>query len=363
MFFQLEDICRQHCDEDIRHALNNLPKDLAETLRRALRRIETQKHGTAARKVFSWVAASKRPMLLPELREAIAIKIGQQHSDPTKLYNDMDNIASWCENLVHVEEESQAVQFVHSAVRVFLVEQLAAHDLTKFQINLDDTEHRLGELCVTYLGFNDFKTTLAVREKPLVIQPSRVIRAVAKPGSKRAALLSQMIRPGSHNMSSSPILQRPAAMTHGDAHPFLDYASENWIFHTRTFRKSASRTWPIWFIMVTGAYETARVPWSGTYPDVSVWAWTFSNRHYSMIYLLTINSEIPGARPLVRNEIQRAQWSEDDLKNVIREADRLGDWELKEMLRDVQDHPLVLYRMDLRVMMSARDDCKSTRSG
>lgn len=70
-----------------------------------------------------------------------------------------------------------------------------------------------------------------------------------------------------------------------------------------------------------------------------------------------------GARPLVRNGIQKAQWSDDDLMNVIREADRLGVWELKEMLRDVQDHPLVLYSMDLHVMMSARDDCKSTRSG
>lgn len=234
-------------------------------------------------------------MLPPELREAIAIEIGQQHSDPTKLCNDMVNITSSCENLVHVEEESQAVQFVHSAVRVFLVEQLAAPDLTKFQINLDDTEHRLGELCVTCLGFNDFKTTLAVQEKPLVIQPSQVIRAFAKPGLKRAALLSQMIRPGSHNMSSSPIFQRPAGMNHGDAHPFLDYGSENWIFHTRTFRKSASGTWPIWYIMVTGAYENARFPWSGTYPDVSVWTWTFSHRHYSMIHLLTIDSEIPGA--------------------------------------------------------------------
>lgn len=57
-----------HGDEDIRHALDDLPKGLAETFQRALRRIEDGHHGPAARKIFPWVAASKRPLSLGELR-------------------------------------------------------------------------------------------------------------------------------------------------------------------------------------------------------------------------------------------------------------------------------------------------------
>jgi len=55
---QIEDILRQHYDEDIKHTLENLPEDLTETFQRALRRIERAKNGQAARKVFPWIAGA-----------------------------------------------------------------------------------------------------------------------------------------------------------------------------------------------------------------------------------------------------------------------------------------------------------------
>lgn len=129
MVFQLQDICSQHSDKDIRQTLNSLPKDLAETFQRILCRIESRKHDAAAQNVFAWVAASKRPLSLEELREALAIYIGQQYTERDRFYNDMENIASWCGNLVQIDEESKLVQFVHSAVKAFLSEESSVHNL------------------------------------------------------------------------------------------------------------------------------------------------------------------------------------------------------------------------------------------
>ncbi|KAK7928425.1 Vegetative incompatibility protein HET-E-1 [Apiospora marii] len=317
--FQLKDVCRQHCDEDIRHILSNLPRDLAETFQRALRRIERQKHGAAARKVFPWVAASKRPLSLGELREAIAIEIGQQYNEPTRLYNDMEDIASWCENLIQLDEESQIVQFAHSAVRTFLLEKPSAHDQAGFHLLLGDVDHRIGEICVTYLNFNDFKTTLAVRSKPLVVDPSKVTRELFEPGSKRAALVSRIVsRPkaGAHDMQSTTAFSlqdsrsRTTALEAG--HPFLNYASVNWILHTTSFRETTSKTWRLWEIMVTNGHGIAQTPWEGDFYDKAVWNWAIQARHYAMVHLLVTHNE----SSTFRSDILQDAAKEDDAQLI-----------------------------------------------
>ena len=60
--FQIEDLCRQKSDAEIRHSLKTLPKDLPETYQRALSRIVKEGNGKLANKIFRWVAAAKRPL-------------------------------------------------------------------------------------------------------------------------------------------------------------------------------------------------------------------------------------------------------------------------------------------------------------
>ncbi|ETS82029.1 hypothetical protein PFICI_07031 [Pestalotiopsis fici W106-1] len=306
-YFQLETVCSQHCDEDIRQVLCDLPEGLAETFRRALGRIENGHHGKAARKVFPWIAGSKRPLSLLELREAIAIDIGQQYSRPDRLYNDMDSIVSWCQNLIQVDEESHIVQFAHSAIKQFLMGTSTTSTLEDYHLKVEEVDHRLGEICVTYLNFNDFKTTLAVRPKPLVLDPVQIVQQVLKPGSRRAAMLSQW-RPKSsaskHDLRTSTAISPHVSTSVSiidDEHPFLKYASIHWIYHTTQFKKEKSETWGIWanFVMGVQSLGRAQTPWQGDLPTskYEIWKWSFEHRHYAMMHLLLSRFEpVPEAK-------------------------------------------------------------------
>lgn len=88
MAFQIEDICRQVCDRNIRETIQKPPKNLPETYNRILSRIAEMGNAKLAKKIFPWAATTRRPMLFEELREAIAVEPLQPYSDPEHLVND-----------------------------------------------------------------------------------------------------------------------------------------------------------------------------------------------------------------------------------------------------------------------------------
>lgn len=94
MAFQIEDICSQICDKDIRGRIKNLPKSLPETYNRVLSRIVGKGNAEVAKKVFPWVAIARLPMLLEELREAIAVEVLQSYSNPQRHVNGMSQVLS-----------------------------------------------------------------------------------------------------------------------------------------------------------------------------------------------------------------------------------------------------------------------------
>ncbi|KAF8540177.1 hypothetical protein BDD12DRAFT_880966 [Trichophaea hybrida] len=77
--FQLDDICRENNDEDIRRVLESLPRGLNETYGRILKRIVEDRKPEVAVKLFTWVATARRPLSLLELAEAIAFEPGDSH--------------------------------------------------------------------------------------------------------------------------------------------------------------------------------------------------------------------------------------------------------------------------------------------
>ncbi|KAJ9148557.1 hypothetical protein NKR23_g4905 [Pleurostoma richardsiae] len=111
--FQIDEICSQHCDSDIRKVINNPPKGLKEGFARIISRIISKGNTEIACKIFRWTAAAKRSLHLDELGEIIFVEIGQPYSMPERQCNDIFRATSWCENLVEVDEESKAIQFAH----------------------------------------------------------------------------------------------------------------------------------------------------------------------------------------------------------------------------------------------------------
>lgn len=114
--FQIEDLCRQICDADIRNSLTTLPKDLPETYERILSRIIKEGNAEIVNRIFRWVIAAKRPLLLEELWEAIAIEPGDTFLQRDRLVNNAGRLVPWCSSLVASDEEDLLVQFAHHKI-------------------------------------------------------------------------------------------------------------------------------------------------------------------------------------------------------------------------------------------------------
>jgi hypothetical protein len=175
----------------------------------------------------------------------------------------MDRISSWCQNLVQVDEEDYTVQFVHQTVRQFLLEDPVELDLTEFHFDIENADHAVGEICVTYLNFSDFKRTLAHTHRPVLL-PSPL--KVAEKAYGRYSIQALALRMKANSVSAiedidfEPIINNigglsSKAATPTQGHPFLDYASANWFAHTKYFDETRSQTWGLWKHMLINEYE------------------------------------------------------------------------------------------------------------
>ncbi|KAF4810565.1 Ankyrin repeat and KH domain-containing protein 1 [Colletotrichum siamense] len=309
--FLLDEICAQTCDDDIKDAVERLPKTLTETLSRALQRIIKQGKSAIANKAFQWIAIAKRPLTLDELREVISMKVGQTCSNPGQLVNGIDRLPMWCENLVRVDEESRTAEFAHKAVHKFIVEGSSGPDYAKFHFKPEDADHHAGEICVTYLNFSDFVTTITRRSQPVKIDPTRMAHSALKnswdlPKSISSAVITMR---KSVQAEADPAGIRATYNRSDDAeaintlqihYPFIKYASVHWISHTTRFRLHTSSTWGMWQHIITQKHGLAELPWLNQEEpgnsNSNILPWSFATRHFALIRYLGRLGKIDDAK-------------------------------------------------------------------
>ncbi|KAH8667894.1 hypothetical protein BGZ61DRAFT_498355 [Ilyonectria robusta] len=305
VIFQIDEICMQHCDDDIRNCIKDLPKDLTDTFNRCLSRISARGKAKLAQQTFPWIAAAKRPLCLDELREAILIEVGQPYSKPDRFINDIQSINSWCENLVEIDEEHKS-----------------------FHFNLEEADHHLGEICVTYLNFNDFKTALARRHQPLPpITPVNMAWSTLPRRWRPTAAIPLLGK--SSSQTKSEFATVTAIETLQLANPFLRYASIHWIFHTRNFEKESSKMWHTWKQMIIHGHALAVSPWG-------------AERHYALIRLITTEGTVKQRKITsvsvregditMLNIALEVETSFYDLNDVLVQVTKLGYPDLVERL-------------------------------
>ena len=158
---------------------------------RALKRIANRKSANIVSHIFQWAAATKRALTLDELREALSYEPDKPYSIKGKRPNGLEHIAAWCENLVQLDEELQIVQFTHHSVLQHLLEQPSDPTLRGFHITLEEADHLIGEICVTYLNSNDFKTDLVRNPGTL---PTRLPSYIIEKTLKDKGLTSRVMR-------------------------------------------------------------------------------------------------------------------------------------------------------------------------
>ncbi|CAH0042172.1 unnamed protein product [Clonostachys rhizophaga] len=297
--YLLDELCDQCSDNDIRKALNNLPKSLKETYCRVLSRITPGRAPTVQR-IFQWISVAKRRLTFDELSEAVYIEVGQKYSDTSKRLNESTNLAIWSENLLHINEENTAVYFAHQSIYDFMTSTNIDDDVATFHVNIEAADHNVGEICLTYLHFNDFQTTLASRLRPATgISPASIPTTAFTTNNRvwnsTRRLIERKVIKKNHDdlfdLSVMPSYDRASTDATLESfqarYPFLNYASQHWISHTKTFQDGKSRGFKLWKRIVTEGHPLTRRPWldsdNGCELDANTLGWAVQAEHFALV--------------------------------------------------------------------------------
>ncbi|KAJ7722542.1 hypothetical protein B0H14DRAFT_3170152 [Mycena olivaceomarginata] len=117
----LDSLSTKNTVKAVRDALNRMPKDLDRTYDEAMERIDRQNEDDRhlAHSVLTWVAYAVHPLLVNELREALAIEPGAESVDPDNLL-DTAIIISVCAGLVIVDEAMSVVRLIHYTTQEYI---------------------------------------------------------------------------------------------------------------------------------------------------------------------------------------------------------------------------------------------------
>ncbi|KAI9040399.1 ankyrin repeat domain-containing protein [Aspergillus affinis] len=186
-------------DAEIRRALASLSKDLEETYRRFMNRINLQDRRIIMS--LTWANFAVRPLHIDGFREAVAFTAEDTAWDKGKSLESS------------IPELREAFQ---------------------------DVDHNCGQLCISYLSFSDFSLQL---DKPI----DYTVQLKAPDASLLAATLtgSQLVKrlfPKTRFQQASiplPIRSiRPYSICSREQYKFLNYTTENWARHTKNLKAS-----------------------------------------------------------------------------------------------------------------------------
>lgn len=135
-------------------ALKDLPKGsdaLNTAYKEAIERIDWQRKGCRdlAKRVLIWISHARRPLTTIELRQALAVELDETEIDEGNLH-EMEEIVSFCEGLVIVDEKSDIISLVHYTAQEYL-------DRVS-DIWMLNPHKEIAHVCLAYLSFNEFSS-------------------------------------------------------------------------------------------------------------------------------------------------------------------------------------------------------------
>ena len=146
---QVQAILNEPTLGDMKKALGKMPHGLNDALASTMERIQDQPDGRRRMglNALMWISHAKRPLLVNELSEALAIRSGDKSLD-------IDSqprpgiIVDCCMGLVTVDEKTWEVRLVHFSVQQYL------H--ANQRVFFPDAEKVIAEACITYSLFDVF---------------------------------------------------------------------------------------------------------------------------------------------------------------------------------------------------------------
>ncbi|GLA81330.1 hypothetical protein AtubIFM56815_004974 [Aspergillus tubingensis] len=162
---QIEALCLERTDADVRDALANLPKDLSALYTTILRRSSVS-GATYQSKILDLVAIACRPLTTEEMTEALSVVPWKTSWDPARRLNDMHATLSCCGSLLTVDEESSSIRVVHHSVKTYLFDQ------TGGGLNANRANQTMAGIITTYLNYDVFSRQLSTVKTPKVSSSS-----------------------------------------------------------------------------------------------------------------------------------------------------------------------------------------------
>lgn len=169
-----------HTQDDIRHALNEMPKDMGALYTRMIHCIASQQARSQkmAHRILTWAACALRPLHIAELKQALMPEYGNFVSLE-------DTIAQICGHFIIVEKSR--VSLVHLTAQHFLLHETESLPIT---ISSRSGHTYLAVECITFLSNSNWRQVF--------------------------------------NMTPDKAINRQAVF---NEHPFLAYATYSWAYH------------------------------------------------------------------------------------------------------------------------------------
>ncbi|KAI9857208.1 MAG: hypothetical protein M1813_008570 [Trichoglossum hirsutum] len=258
--FQLVDLCEAASVSDIRETLRNLPKGMAETYARVLQKIkESHTNMALAQRVFMWIICAKRPLLIAELREAVAFRPTDKSWNAEKI-PEASRMIQACRSLI-VLGDDETVRLAHHTVQQFLLEPPTKDSIPEFHFQLPQADVGAGEICVAYLSFSDFERQITIlgpnNSLPAsdIPSPASILDRVATSFGLGYIIsgifkLRKYMHTGNtgqrrldFDVARFAGIKKPPSPSLREKYVFLDYAIENWIVHTSYFSEDNTTMW------------------------------------------------------------------------------------------------------------------------
>lgn len=156
----MESVTDSTCKADLLNAFEHIKGQsdgmygldlLEQAFRDTMGRITSQapNHRSLAIQTLTWLALSKRPLIVPELQHALAIGYGDKVLDISKI-RDINVIISACGGFLSINEDTNTISLAHSTIQEFLIKTKDSW--------LPGAERYIGSSCLSYLSFQAFES-------------------------------------------------------------------------------------------------------------------------------------------------------------------------------------------------------------
>ncbi|GLA39951.1 hypothetical protein AnigIFM63309_007555 [Aspergillus niger] len=162
---QIEALCLERTDADMREAIASLPRDLSALYTMILKK-SSLSDVTYQSKILDLVAIACRPLTTEEMREALSVVPWETTWDPARRLNDIHATLGCCGSLLTVDEESSSIRVVHHSVKTFIFD----HTGEGFDVNR--ANQTLAGIIVTYLNYDVFSRQLSTVKVPKISSSS-----------------------------------------------------------------------------------------------------------------------------------------------------------------------------------------------